>query len=71
LVRRGPQDLTISNSTLIPFIIKLVRTLDNIPLNNSNKCVTYFDLIADPQIGSPKKIELRRRAENKVLREFY
>jgi hypothetical protein len=33
--------------------------------------VTYFNIIADPQTGSPKKIELRRQAKNKVLHELY
>jgi hypothetical protein len=71
LVRRGSQDLAISNLTLTLFAIKLVRILDSIPLNNNNKCVAYFNFITNPQTGSPERIELRRRAENKVLREFY
>ena len=34
LIRRGPQDLAIENFALVFFIIKLVRTLEGIPLNN-------------------------------------
>jgi hypothetical protein len=71
LVKRGPQNLAIGNSALIPFVIKLVRTLDNISLNNSNECVIYFNIIADLQIGLFKRIELRRRIKDKVLHEFY
>jgi hypothetical protein len=56
---------------LIPFATKLVRTLDGISLNNGNKCVAYFNVIADPQISLFERIELRRRAEDKVLHEFY
>jgi hypothetical protein len=48
-----------------------VRTLDNIPLNSDNKCVTYFNIIANLQTSSFKRIKFRRRAENKVLHEFY
>jgi hypothetical protein len=48
-----------------------VRILDNISLNNSNKCVAYFNVIADPQTNLFKRIELRRRAKDKVLHEFY
>jgi hypothetical protein len=64
LVRRGPQDLAIGNPALTPFATKLVRTLDGIPLNSGDECMTYFNLIADPQTGSPERIELRRRAED-------
>jgi hypothetical protein len=71
LVKRGPQNLAIGNPALTPFTTKLVRTLDNIPLNNNDECVAYFNVIADPQTGSPKRIELRRRAKNKVLHELY
>jgi hypothetical protein len=48
-----------------------VRTLDSISLNNGNKCVTYFNIIANPQTGLPKRIKLRRRAKDKVLHKFY
>jgi hypothetical protein len=71
LVKRRPQDLAIGNFALISFITKLVRTLDSIPLNNDDKCVTYFNIIADPQTGLSKKIELCRRAEDKVLHKLY
>jgi hypothetical protein len=71
LVKRRPQDLAIRNPALIFFIIKLVRTLNGISLNNSNKCVTYFNVIANPQTGLPKRIKLRRRAEDKVLHKLY
>jgi hypothetical protein len=71
LVKRGSQDLTIKNLTLTSFTIKLVRILDGIPLNNNNKCVTYFNVIADPQTNLSKRIEFRRRTENKVLHELY
>ena len=71
MVKRESQDLAIGNPALTPFIIKFVRTLDNIPLNNSNKCVAYFNIIADPQIGLSKRIEFRRRAKDKVLYKFY
>jgi hypothetical protein len=56
---------------LIFFTIKLVRILDSIPFNSNNKCVIYLNFITDLQIGSPERIEFRRRAEDKVLREFY
>jgi hypothetical protein len=71
LVKRGPQDLAIGNPALTPFATKLVRTLDGIPLNSGDECVAYFNVIADPQTGSPERIELRRRAEDKVLHELY
>jgi hypothetical protein len=71
LVKRRPQNLAIRNLALISFIIKLVRTLDGISLNNGNKCVTYFNIIADLQISLPERIKLRRRAEDKVLHKFY
>jgi hypothetical protein len=71
LVRRRPQDLAINNPALTFFIIKLVRTLDSIPLNNNNKCVTYLNFIINPQTSSPEKIKFRRRAKDKVLRELY
>jgi hypothetical protein len=71
LVKRGPQDLAIGNPALTPFATKLVRTLDSIPLNSDDECVAYFNLIANPQTGSPERIELRRRAEDKVLHELY
>jgi hypothetical protein len=48
-----------------------VRTLDGIPFNSGNECVAYFNVIADPQTGLSKRIEFRRRAEDKVLHEFY
>jgi hypothetical protein len=71
LVKRGPQDLAIENPILILFIIKLVRILDGISFNNDNKCVAYFNIIADPQTSLSKRIKLRRRAEDKVLHKFY
>jgi hypothetical protein len=71
LVKRGSQNLAIKNSALTPFAIKLVRTLDNIFFNNDNKCVTYFNVIANPQTNLFKKIEFRRRTKDKVLYEFY
>jgi hypothetical protein len=71
LVKRGPQNLTIKNPALISFITKLVRILDSIPLNNDNKCVTYFNVIANPQTDLSKKIKLCRRVKDKVLHEFY
>jgi hypothetical protein len=71
LVKRGPQDLVIKNLTLISFTTKLVRTLDSISLNNNNKCVTYFNIIANLQTDSFKKIEFRRRAKDKVLYKLY
>jgi hypothetical protein len=72
LVKRGPQDLAIRNPALTLFIIKLVRTLDNISLNNNNnKYVAYFNIIANSQINLFKRIELRRRAENKILHKLY
>jgi hypothetical protein len=49
LVKRGSQNLAIRNSALTPFIIKLVRTLDGISLNSNNKCVAYFNIIANSQ----------------------
>ena len=63
--------MAIKNFTLIPFTIKLVRTLDGISLNNDNKCVAYFNIIADLQTGLSERIEFRRRAEDKVLHKFY
>jgi hypothetical protein len=48
-----------------------VRILDNIPLNSSDKCVVYFNIIADLQTGLFKRIELRCRVEDKVLHKFY
>jgi hypothetical protein len=71
LVKRRPQDLAINNSALTSFIIKLIRTLDGISLNSDKKCVIYLNFIIDLQIVSPERIELRRRAEDKVLRELY
>jgi hypothetical protein len=71
LVKRKPQDLAIRNPMLTLFATKLVRTLDGISLNNGDKYVAYFNIIADLQTGLPERIELRRRAEDKVLREFY
>jgi hypothetical protein len=71
LIKRRPQDLAIKNPTLTPFITKLVRTLDGISLNNNNKCVTYFNIIANSQTNLFKRIKFRRRAKNKVLHEFY
>jgi hypothetical protein len=56
---------------LTPFTIKLVRILDNISLNNGNKYVAYFNIIADSQTNLFKRIKFRRRAEDKVLHEFY
>jgi hypothetical protein len=71
LVKRGPQNLAIGNPALISFAIKLVRILDGISLNSGNKCVAYFNIIADPQTGLSKRIKLYRRVEDKVLHEFY
>jgi hypothetical protein len=71
LVKRGPQDLAIGNLTLTLFIIKLVRTLDGIPFNNGNKCVAYFNIIANSQTSLPERIELRRRAKDKILYKLY
>jgi hypothetical protein len=48
-----------------------VRTLDGIPLNNGDKCVTYFNIIANSQTDLFKRIELRRRVKDKVLHELY
>jgi hypothetical protein len=48
-----------------------VRTLDGIPLNNNNKCVIYFNIIANPQTNLFERIEFRRRVKDKVLHEFY
>jgi hypothetical protein len=48
-----------------------VRTLDNIPLNNDNECVIYFNIIADLQTSLSKKIELYRRVKDKILHKFY
>jgi hypothetical protein len=48
-----------------------VRTLNSIPFNSSNKCVIYFNIIADPQTSLFKRIEFRRRVKDKVLHEFY
>jgi hypothetical protein len=63
--------LAIKNPALTLFITKLVRTLDGIPLNSSNKCVTYFNVIANLQTDLFKRIEFRRRAKDKVLHKFY
>jgi hypothetical protein len=71
LVKRGPQDLVIGNPALIPFAIKLVRTLDGIFFNSNDECVAYFNIIADLQTGLSERIELRRRAKDKVLHELY
>jgi hypothetical protein len=71
LVRRGPQNLAISNPALTPFAIKLVRILDSIPFNSRNKCVIYFNLIANSQTGSFKRIKFRRRVKDKVLHKLY
>jgi hypothetical protein len=48
-----------------------VRTLNDIPLNSNNECVIYFNIIANPQTGSSKRIKLRRRVKDKVLHKFY
>jgi hypothetical protein len=48
-----------------------VRTLDDIPLNNGNKCVTYFNIIANPQINLFERIKFRRRIKDKVLHKLY
>jgi hypothetical protein len=48
-----------------------VRTLDGISFNSNDKCVTYFNIIANPQTSLFKRIELRRRVEDKVLHELY
>jgi hypothetical protein len=48
-----------------------VRTLDDISLNSDDKCVTYFNIIVNPQTSLSKRIEFRRRVEDKVLHEFY
>jgi hypothetical protein len=48
-----------------------VRTLDGISFNNNNKCVAYFNVIANPQTSLFKRIEFRRRAEDKVLYKLY
>jgi hypothetical protein len=71
LVKRGSQNLAIGNLALTFFTIKLVRTLNGIFLNSSNKCVAYFNVIANSQTNLFKRIELRRRAEDKILHEFY
>jgi hypothetical protein len=71
LVKRESQNLTIKNPALISFTTKLMRTLNGIPLNNNNKYVTYFNIIANLQTNLPKRIKFRRRVENKVLHEFY
>jgi hypothetical protein len=71
LIKRGSQNLAIKNPALIPFTIKLVRTLDNISFNSDNKCVTYFNIIANPQTSLFKRIKFRRRAKDKVLHKFY
>jgi hypothetical protein len=56
---------------LIFFVTKLVRTLNSIPLNSDNKCVAYFNIIANLQINLFKRIKFRRRAKDKVLYKFY
>jgi hypothetical protein len=71
LVKRGPQDLAIGNPALTLFTIKLVRTLDGISLNNSNKCVAYFNIIVNSQTDLPERIEFRRRAKDKILHKLY
>ena len=71
MIKRGPQDLAIRNPALTLFIIKLVRILNGISFNNGNKCVVYFNFIADLHISSFKRVEFRRRAEDKVLYKFY
>jgi hypothetical protein len=48
-----------------------VRILDDIFLNNNNKCVAYFNIIVNPQTNLSKRIELRRRAKNKILYKLY
>jgi hypothetical protein len=48
-----------------------VRILNGILLNSNNKCVTYFNVIANLQINLSERIKLRRRVENKVLHKFY
>jgi hypothetical protein len=48
-----------------------VRTLDDISFNNNNKCVAYFNIIADSQTGLSERIEFRRRIKDKILYEFY
>jgi hypothetical protein len=48
-----------------------VRTLDSISLNSNNKCVTYFNIIANSQIDLPERIEFRRRVKDKILHKFY
>jgi hypothetical protein len=71
LIKRESQNLAIRNLTLTLFTIKLVRILNNISLNNDNECVTYFNIIANLQTNLFKRIKFRRRAEDKVLHEFY
>jgi hypothetical protein len=71
LVKRRPQDLAIGNLALTLFTIKLVRTLDDIPLNNGDKCVAYFNIIANSQTSLSEKIEFRRRVKDKVLHKLY
>jgi hypothetical protein len=48
-----------------------VRILNGISLNNDNKCVIYFNIIADPQTDLFERIKLRRRVKDKVLHKFY
>jgi hypothetical protein len=48
-----------------------VRILDGIFFNSNDECVAYFNIIADPQISLPERIELRRRAKDKILHVFY
>jgi hypothetical protein len=48
-----------------------VRILNDISFNSSNKCVAYFNIIANSQTDLSEKIEFRRRAEDKVLHKFY
>jgi hypothetical protein len=48
-----------------------VRILDGISFNNNNKCVTYFNIIANPQTNLFERIKLRRRAKDKILYKFY
>jgi hypothetical protein len=71
LVKRKPQDLAIRNPALIFFVIKLVRILDGIPFNSGNKCVIYFNIIANSQTGLSERIEFRCRVKDKVLHKFY
>ena len=64
-------NLTINNPTLAPFASKLIRTINKIPLTSSDKCITYFNSIANPKTTPPDKIKLRRKAEDKILRKLY